>query len=172
MPQFQTSRSVAHSANDMFDLVVDVERYPEFVPLCEALRITSRTHEGAHEVITARMTVAYKMLRESFTSRAVLDREAKVIRVAYLDGPFRHLENVWTFRPLGEASCEVGFSIAYEFRSRILQSLMGAAFDKAFRKFAAAFEARADEVYGQKRRTPSEAAPDLALKVSPPAKAS
>ncbi len=159
----------------MFDLVADVERYPEFVPLCESLKLIGRTRDAAgHDVITARMTAAYKMLRESFTSRAVLDREAKVIRVAYLDGPFRRLENVWTFKPLGDESCDVGFSIAYEFRSMILQTLMGAAFDKAFRKFAAAFEERADKVYGKKSsaRTGVQPAPDLPLKATPPAEAS
>jgi coenzyme Q-binding protein COQ10 len=175
VPQFKTLRPVAHSAADMFDLVADVERYPEFVPLCESLKLIGRARDAAgHEVITARMTVAYKLLRESFTSRAVLDREAKVIRVAYLDGPFKRLENVWTFKPAGEGRCEVGFSIAYEFRSLILQTLMGAAFDKAFRKFSAAFEARADQVYGKRRIAQSEPspAPDLPLKATPPAEAS
>lgn len=175
MPQFQTSRRVAHSAANMFDLVADVERYPEFVPLCESLKVMGRAGDiEGHEIITARMTVAYKLLRESFASRAVLDREAQVIRVTYLDGPFKRLENVWTFRPVGETACDVGFSIAYEFRSLILQTLMGAAFDKAFRQFAAAFEARADEVYGRKRaaRPESAPAPDLPLKATPPAEAS
>lgn len=173
MPQFQTSRRVAHSAADMFDLVADVERYPEFVPLCESLKVMGRAGApDGQEIITARMTVAYKLLRESFASRAVLDREAQVIRVTYLDGPFKHLENVWTFRPLGEDACEVVFSITYEFRSLILQTLMGAAFDKAFRQFAAAFEARADEVYGAKRAARSESAPGLPLKATPPAEAS
>jgi coenzyme Q-binding protein COQ10 len=151
MPQFATSRRVAHSAADMFNLVADVERYPEFVPLCESLRLRGRSMHGDHEVLTATMTIAYKVVRESFTSRIVLDRKASEIHVSYIDGPFKRLENVWSFRPLGEKSCEVGFRIAYEFRSRVLQTLMGAAFDRAFRKFADAFEARADEIYG---RTP------------------
>jgi coenzyme Q-binding protein COQ10 len=136
----------------MFELVADVERYPEFVPLCESLRLRGRTMEGGSEVITATMTVAYKVIRESFTSRIVLDRGASEIRVAYIDGPFKRLENVWSFRPLGDQACEVGFRIAYEFRSRLLQAVMGAAFDRAFRKFADAFEARADQVYGRPGR--------------------
>jgi coenzyme Q-binding protein COQ10 len=134
----------------MFDLVADIERYPEFVPLCQSLRVVRRGEEKGHEVITAVMTVAYKMLRESFTSRIELDRAGREIRVNYLDGPFKHLENVWSFRPLGPAACQIGFRISYEFRSRLLASLMGAAFDRAFRKFATAFEARADEIYGRK----------------------
>jgi coenzyme Q-binding protein COQ10 len=133
----------------MFALVADVERYPEFVPLCEALRVVSRREEGGREVVTAAMTVAYKLLRETFTSRVVLDRAASRIQVSYIDGPFRYLENVWTFRPLGETACEIGFSLSYEFRSRMLQAVMGAVFDRAFRKFADAFEARADVVYGR-----------------------
>jgi len=148
MPQFKTSRQVQHSAANMFDLVADVERYPEFVPLCQSLKIRSRGKQDGHDVITATMTVAYKMLRESFTTRIVLDRAQCEILVSYIDGPFKHLENVWAFQPTGERSCEVVFRISYEFRSRILQSLMGAAFDRAFRKFADAFEERADVIYG------------------------
>lgn len=152
MPQYQTSRHLQHSAPHMFELVADVERYPEFVPLCQSLRIRSRSVENGHDVITATMTVAYKMLSESFTSRIVLDREANEIRVSYIDGPFKYLENVWSFRPTGERTCTIGFRIAYEFRSRILQAVMGAAFDTAFRKFADAFEARADRIYGRGER--------------------
>ncbi len=172
MPQFKTSRRVHHSADNMFALVADVERYPEFVPLCQSLKVRRRTNEGGREVITATMTVAYKVLRERFTSRVALDRQAGEIHVAYLDGPFRHLENVWRFQPLDEARCEVGFSIAYEFRSRLLQSMMGAVFDKAFRKFAKAFEERADRIYGREREGEGEAASDRTLKASPPASAS
>ena len=102
MPEFRTVRRVRHAASDMFDLVADVERYPEFVPLCQSLRVRGRTADGGRETVTATMTVAYKLLQESFTSRIVLDRAAREIRVSYIDGPFRHLENVWTFAPLGE----------------------------------------------------------------------
>jgi coenzyme Q-binding protein COQ10 len=149
MPQFQTKRRVAHSAGEMFALVADIERYPEFVPLCESLRVIGRKPDGEREMITASMTVAYKLIRESFTSRILLDPGSQQIRVNYIDGPFQYLENVWTFRPIGERSCEVGFSLSYEFKSRMLQMLMGAMFDRAFRKFADAFEARADAVYGR-----------------------
>lgn len=133
----------------MFALVADVERYPQFVPLCEDLRILSRKRQGDIEIITATMTVAYKMIRETFTTDVRLDRAAGEIRVTYHEGPFKSLENLWTFRPLGVDVCEVFFSINYEFRSRMLQMLMGAVFDRAFRKFAEAFEARADAVYGR-----------------------
>lgn len=150
MTQFEVTRRVAHSPAEMFDLVADVERYPEFVPLCQSLRVISRKREAETEVVIAAMTVAYKMIREEFTSQVRLNRAAGEIRVAYHDGPFKHLDNVWTFRLAGPDACDVGFSIAYEFRSRMLQMLMGAVFDRAFRKFADAFEARADAVYGRK----------------------
>jgi coenzyme Q-binding protein COQ10 len=102
------------------------------------------------EILVADMTVAYKLIRETFTSRVTLDRPGLTILVEYLDGPFSRMENRWTFRALNERSCEVEFFIEYEFRSRVLAMLMGAMFDAAFRRFAAAFEKRADEVYGRK----------------------
>jgi len=149
MPRFSTKRRVRHSASAMFDLVADVERYPEFVPLCEALTVRERTAgDGGRQVIIAGMTVAYKFIRESFTSRVTLDRANLTILVEYLEGPFRRMNNRWSFRPLDDENCEVEFFLAYEFRSRTLGLLMGGVFDAAFRRFAAAFERRADEVYG------------------------
>jgi coenzyme Q-binding protein COQ10 len=150
MPQFRTTRRVQHAAAQMFDLVADVERYPEFVPLCRSLRVRKRTPgEAGIEMLVADMTVAYKMMRETFTSRVTLDRTNLKIRVEYLDGPFSHLDNRWTFKPASETTCEVDFFISYEFRSRVLGMLMGAMFEAAFRRFAGAFERRADEVYGR-----------------------
>lgn len=151
MPSFTNKRRVRHSATDMFDLVADVERYPEFVPLCESLHVRRRVASGEGvDILVADMTVAYKMFRESFASRVTLDRPRLSIVVEYLDGPFSRLENRWTFRPESEAASEVDFYIAYEFRSRTLGLLMGAMFDAAFRRFAEAFEQRADEVYGRR----------------------
>src|SRR6266849_3987270 len=152
MPHFSTSHQVRHAAADMFDLVADVECYPEFVPLCRALKVRTRIPqpEGV-EVLVADMTVAYKLVRESFTSRITLDRPNLQILVEYLEGPFSQLENRWTFHPTGERTCEVEFFISYEFRSRALGLLMGAMFDAAFRRFAIAFERRADVIYAGKR---------------------
>ena len=150
MPSFSNKRRVQHSAADMFDLVADVERYPVFVPLCRDLKVRKRSEEeGSVEVLIADMTVAYKLVRETFRSRVTLDRPNLQILVEYLEGPFSHLENRWTFRATGEDACEVEFFIDYEFRSRTLGLLMGAMFDAAFRRFAVAFERRADEVYGR-----------------------
>ena len=134
----------------MFDLVADVDKYPQFVPLCDQLRVRKRSEgEGGTEVLVADMTVAYKFVRETFTSRVTLDRPNLKILVTYLDGPFSKMENRWTFKSTGEKSCEVEFAIDYEFKSRTLGMLMGAMFETAFRKFSAAFEAGADKVYGK-----------------------
>ena len=151
MPQFRTRRRVRHSASDMFDLVADVEKYPQFVPLCQAMRVRRRTQGGEGiETVVAEMTVAYKVMRETFTSRVVLDRPNLQIFVDYLDGPFSRMENRWDFHPVAEQMCDIEFFIAYEFRSRMLGMLMGAMFETAFRRFAEAFERRADVVYGRK----------------------
>lgn len=149
MPHFSTNRRVRHSASDMFDLVADVERYPQFVPLCKSLVIRKRvTESSGKEIIVADMTIAYKLIRETFTSRVTLDRENLRILVEYLEGPFQRMNNRWTFRAAGEHDCDVEFFIDYEFRSRTLGLIMGAVFDTAFRRFATAFERRADQVYG------------------------
>lgn len=151
MPQFQTTRRVRHSAADMFALVADVEKYPLFLPMCTGLRIRRRqTDTKGNDVLIAEMSVGYKAIRESFTSRVTLDRPAQRILVEYIDGPFSRLENVWTFRDVGAdgATSDIDFSIDYEFRSRMLGMLMGGLFDTAFRRFAEAFERRADLVYG------------------------
>jgi len=149
MPTFSTKRRVRHSAAHMFDLVADVERYPEFVPLCSSLKVRRRIEgpEGV-EILVADMTVAYKVVHESFVSRVALDRPNLQILVEYLEGPFSHLENRWTFHPKGERTCEIEFFISYEFKSRVLGMLMGSMFDLAFRRFASAFEQRADKIYG------------------------
>ena len=152
MPTFTTKRRVRHSAADMFDLVANVESYPQFVPLCKALKVRERTPSGEGvEIIVADMTVSFKLVRESFRSRVTLDRPNLQILVEYLQGPFSHMQNRWTFRPTGETACEVEFFIDYEFRSRTLGLLMGGMFDVAFRRLAAAFETRADQVYGRRK---------------------
>jgi coenzyme Q-binding protein COQ10 len=151
MPEFSTTRRVRHNASDMFDLVADVERYPEFLPLCSGMKLRSRKEQSEGVVvIVADMTVAYKLVRETFRSRATLDRANLQILVEYLDGPFSRMENRWEFHPVHDWLCDVKFFISYEFRSRMLGMLMGAMFDTAFRRFALAFERRADAVYGRR----------------------
>lgn len=147
MPTFETTRPVAFSAEQMFALVADVERYPEFVPLCQGLHVIKREQRGPDTVLEATMTVGYNAIRESFTSRVTLRPESGEIDVAYLDGPFTHLDNRWRFRDTPRGS-DVHFFIEYVFGSRMLAVLMGAVFDKAVRKYAEAFEARARVIYG------------------------
>jgi len=158
MPTHAEKRFLPYTPEQVFDLVADIERYPEFVPLCQAMRIIRRTQLADREIVVAEMQVAYKLIRESFTSRVTLIRGERTILVEYLNGPFRHMENRWTFRPVdvtgrdaGAQACEVEFFISYEFRSRTLAFLMGAMFDTAFRRFASAFEDRADAVFGSAR---------------------
>ena len=149
MPTFRSTRPVRHSATQMFDLVADVERYPEFLPLCEDLRILRRVQSGEGiETLVATMAVGYKAIRETFTTRVTLDHPRLRITVEYVDGPFQYLENRWTFRQT-PGGCDVEFYINYEFKSFALGLLMGSMFDKAFKKFTQAFEERANEIYGR-----------------------
>ncbi len=150
MPSFRVTRTLRHTPQQMYDLVADVERYPEFLPLCESLRVLRRQPgdgEG-REVLVAEMGVGYMAIRERFTTRVSLDQPQLKIVAEYIDGPFRHLENRWTFRPAANGGCEVDFFITYEFKSRTLGLLMGSMFDRAFRKFTDAFEGRAARIYG------------------------
>jgi len=150
MPSFKTTRHVRHSADDMFNLVADVERYPEFVPLCQTLRVRRRSSsDKGVEVLLCDMAVGYRAIREKFTSRVTLNRPQLKVLVEYVEGPFSYLENTWNFHDeVRPPDSKIEFFISYEFRSRILAALMGSMFDVAFRKFAQAFEARADAVYG------------------------
>ncbi|MBO6725255.1 MAG: type II toxin-antitoxin system RatA family toxin [Rhizobiaceae bacterium] len=148
MPKFTTVTQVAHTPAEMFALVADVERYPEFLPMCEALNVRSRRERDGVTVLTADMTVGYKALRETFTSQVTLRPAENRIDVKYLEGPFRYLENRWDFEPAAGGGTDIRFFIDYEFKSRILGALMGSMFDRAFRMFADAFKRRADAIYG------------------------
>ena len=137
----------------MFDLVADVEQYPRFLPLCEALQVRRRAREGrASRSLVADMSVGYKAIRETFTSRVTLDRTELHILVEYLEGPFSYLENRWTFGAEGAAAASSSSSSTTNSSSLTLGMLMGAMFDRAFRKFTDAFETRADAIYGQPGR--------------------
>jgi coenzyme Q-binding protein COQ10 len=147
MPTFQTRHVMPYTPRQMYDLVADVEAYPQFLPLCEGLRILRSERAGAATVLTATMSVGYKAIRETFATRVTLRPDDLSIVANYLDGPFRHLENRWRFPAKGE-STEVDFYINYEFKSVMLGMLVGSMFDTAFRKFTSAFETRAGIVYG------------------------
>lgn len=142
------TRIVPYAADLMYRVVADVEKYPAFLPWVVALRVLARDNVKGHETVTAEMAVGYGALRETYTSRVVLDPDARTIDVAQTSGPFKVLENHWRFTPMG-ASCRIEFSIAYEFKSRILNAVAGAAFGKVYVKMADAFEARAEALSDQ-----------------------
>jgi coenzyme Q-binding protein COQ10 len=150
MPSFRTTRRVPFTPRQMFDLVADVESYPQFLPLCEALVVRKREHAGDSEVLIADMTVGYKAIRETFTSRVILEPAQLAVNAGSVpdrpSGPFRRLENRWSFAE-APGGCDVNFFIAYEFKSTMLQALVGALFERAFRRYTRAFEERAQAIY-------------------------
>lgn len=150
MHSYEVTHRAPHSAGNMFELVADVEQYPQYLPLCEALHIIRREERDGKEVLIAKMVVGYKLIRESLTTEVILDRQANEILVEYLDGPFSFLENRWQFKAVGEKACEIDFYIRYNFRSRMLERVMGGLFAKAVRRYTDAFDARANQVYGQR----------------------
>ncbi|UCH73007.1 MAG: type II toxin-antitoxin system RatA family toxin [Rhodospirillales bacterium] len=137
-------RVLPYRPDQMFDLVARVDRYPEFLPWCLGARIRSRQEN----VIVADLIIGFRGIRERFTSRVLLDRSQMRIDVAYLDGPFRYLNNHWIFNARPNDACEIDFFVDFEFRSRILQRIMGLLFNEAIRRMVSAFEARAADLYG------------------------
>ena len=144
----RTTTEVPYSAAQMFDLVADVEKYPDFLPWCIALRVLQADKTGGQGAVTAEMVVAYKVFRERFRSKVLLDRENKTIDAEYIDGPFRSLQNHWRFKDRPDGGSIIDFEIAFEFRNFLLQATARAVFDKAFSRMSEAFVKRADEVYG------------------------
>lgn len=142
MPTHGEKRRLPYRPEQMFALVADIEKYPQFIPWCTAARI--RRHDA--NVIVADLMIGFKMVREKFTSRVELHRPNRII-VRYEDGPFRYLNNTWEFRD-AEGGCEIDFYIDFEFRSRVLQKLMEVLFNEAVRRMVGAFESRARDLYG------------------------
>lgn len=143
MPTHAEKRVLPYTPEQLFDIVADIERYPDFLPWCVATRIRSR--DG--NVITADVVIGFKMFRENFTTRDVLDRPRR-IDVSYHEGPFKYLNNHWVFEPVGEASCELDFYIDFEFKTRLLQMAVGTLFNEAVKVMVSAFEKRAKAIYG------------------------
>ncbi|WP_339828787.1 type II toxin-antitoxin system RatA family toxin [uncultured Parvibaculum sp.] len=158
MPAHEQTRDVPHAADDMFALVAAIERYPEFLPWCGGARIRRRDAQDDKEVLLADLIVSYKLFRERFTSKVTLDRTARLIDVAYVEGPFRHLHNKWHFEPLADGGTRIHFFIDFEFRSKTLQKMMNAVFAKAFGRLMQAFVDRADALHGA-QATPAFGAP-------------
>lgn len=148
MPTHAEKRRMPYSADQMYALVADVERYAEFLPWCAASRIRSRRETPDGAVIEADLVISFKVFRERFASRVTLRPDARQIDVEYLQGPFKYLNNHWSFEPVSETSCDVDFFVDFEFRSRTLQALIGVVFNEAMRRIVRAFEQRAAQLYG------------------------
>ena len=145
MTAHSETRFVPFPADLMFQVVADVEKYPEFLPWVVALRVKSRDVTGGPETLIAEMAVGYGALRQRYTSRVTLDRASRAIDVVEIEGPFRQLENHWRFTPNGEG-CDVAFRIMFEFSNPLLQATAGGAFEKVMLKMTNAFEARAKKL--------------------------
>lgn len=143
MPTHAEERLIPHRPDEMYALVADIEKYPEFLPWCVGTRI--RSSEG--NVLIADMVIGYKMFRERFTSEVMLSPPDR-IDVTYSDGPFRYLNNHWKFLPAENGHCLVDFYVDFEFRSKLLQKVIGVVFNEAVKIMVHAFEKRADVIYG------------------------
>ena len=143
MPMHAERRVLPYQPDQLYRLVAEVDRYPEFLPWCVAARIRKR--QPRH--IVADLVIGYKMIRERFTSKVDLDPEAMRIDVTYAEGPFKYMNNHWRFEPHPEG-CEIDFYVDFEFRSRILRTMLEPLFNEAVRRMVAAFEARATDLYG------------------------
>ncbi len=142
MPQHQETRLMPYTAAQMFDLVADIEHYPDFLPWCQKARILSRKKNK----VTADLVIGYKLFQEKFTSEVVLDQPHS-ITVHYRSGPLSHLSNAWQFKAKGKKSCEVSFQVDFDFHSPLLRAAMNIFFDKALSKMVSAFETRAEKLY-------------------------
>ncbi len=151
MPTHAEIRRLPYSAAEMYALVADMAAYPEFLPWCSGARIRSRKPQpDGSEIVEADLVISFKVFSERFGSRVILRPDGYKIDVAYLEGPFRYLNNHWRFKPVGEAACEVDFFVDFEFRSRTLQLIIGVVFHEAMRRIVRAFEGRAEKLYGKR----------------------
>ncbi|MBT8456158.1 MAG: type II toxin-antitoxin system RatA family toxin [Rhodobacteraceae bacterium] len=146
MPTHSETKKLPYTAQQMYDLVADVARYPEFLPWCAASRVRSVTPKGAAQVMDADLVISFKVFREKFGSRVTLWPEEKRIDTEYLEGPFKYMKSNWAFADV-EGGCEVTFFVDFEFRNAILQSVIGVVFNDAMRRIVRAFERRAAELY-------------------------
>ncbi len=148
MPTHAEKRKLPFTPEQMFDLVADVEKYPQFLPWCVATRIKSRHKDNGTDGVTADMVIGYKVFRERFTSVARFDRANMRIDVEYKEGPFRYLNNHWIFEPDGESGCAIDFYVDFEFRSQLLEKAITAVFNQAVQRMVSAFEKRAQALDG------------------------
>jgi coenzyme Q-binding protein COQ10 len=148
MPRHSETKLLPYRAEQMFDLVADVARYPEFLPWTAAARVRStRPVEGGQEML-ADLVISFKVFRERFGSRVTLLPAQNRILTEYIDGPFKHLKSVWSFADRPEGGCEVAFEVDFEFKNAILAGIIGLVFNEAMTRVVHAFETRADKLYG------------------------
>lgn len=155
MPSHSEKRNLPYSAQEMYDLVANVEAYPEFLPWTAAARIRSRQTLADSEVVLADLVISFKVFRERFGSRVTLFSKERRIETEYLDGPFKYLKSTWKFQELETGGCHVDFFVDFEFKSRILQGVIGVVFNEAMQRVVRAFEMRAEALYGHKEARPT-----------------
>lgn len=143
MPIHKEKRVLPYSPSQLYELVIDIERYPEFLPWCLGARVRTREED----LIVADLIIGFKMFRERFTSRVKPDPVAQRIDVTYAEGPFKYLENHWVFEDHPQG-CRIDFYVDFEFRSKLLQKLIESLFHEAVRRMVTAFETRANHLYG------------------------
>lgn len=148
MPSHSETRILPYTPQQMYDLVADVRSYPEFLPWTAAARVRSEKPVGDTVVMLADLVISFRVFRESFGSRVILHPEERRIETSYIDGPFKHMDSVWTFADAPGGGVEVGFSVDFEFKSRLLQGAAGMFFNDAMQRIVRAFERRAAELYG------------------------
>lgn len=146
MTSHSETKFLPYTADQMYDLVADVAKYPKFLPWTAAARVRSTTDKGDHVEMLADLLISFKVFRETFCSRVLLWPDIRKIDTSYLDGPFKHLESSWQFRE-AEGGCEVSFEVDFEFKNRLLQGAAGMFFNEAMQRVVRSFEARAKELY-------------------------
>ena len=147
MPRHAETRLLPHTADEMYALVADVERYPEFLPWCSAARLLKVTEAGDHRVMEADLVISFKVFREKFGSLVKLYDADRRVETRYIDGPFRYMHSTWAFRDV-EGGCEVDFSVDFEFRNPVLRAVIGVVFNEAMQRIVRAFENRAAALHG------------------------
>jgi len=146
MTSHAETKYLPYTAKEMFDLVADISSYPEFLPWCAAARVRKEIQKGVIKQIEADLVISFKVFREKFGSRVLLDASKFTIETEYLDGPFRHMQSVWSFNN-SEQGCEVNFNVDFEFKNAMLQSIIGLVFNDAMQRIVRAFERRAADLY-------------------------
>ena len=150
MPRHSETRMMPYGARQMYDLVADVASYPKFLPWCAAARILSLTDVEHGREMTADLVVSFKVFRERFGSKVLLQDEDLRIETQYVDGPFKYMHSTWAFSERGDSGCDVEFFVDFEFKNKILQGVIGVVFNEAMQRIVRAFEARAEVLDGDR----------------------